>query len=61
MIANSIKRYSQAELEEFRILISRKLDKAERQLDYLDIQIMDATLALDDSSNSTDIELLQTG
>lgn len=67
MIANSIKRYSQTELEEFRILILAKLEKGERQLENLDAQILDATEAMDNegdmidnSSSSVDMGMLQT-
>lgn len=67
MIANIIKRYSQTELEEFRILILAKLEKGERQLENLDAQIQDATEAMDNegdmidnSSSSVDMGMLQT-
>ncbi len=66
MIANNIKRYSQEELEEFKILILKKLEKAERQLENLDLQIQEATEAtdnkgdrIDNSSNSVDMGMLQ--
>ncbi len=66
MIANNSKRYSQEELEEFKILILKKLDKSERQLANLDAQILEATEAMenegdliDNSSSSVDMGMLQ--
>lgn len=64
---NSVNRYSDAELEEFKQLILKKLEKAQAQLDDLQnqlIEIMDSneegfgTDYIDDSSTGTQIELI---
>lgn len=60
-------RYSDADLQEFKVLIEGKLDKAKVELDYLEEQIQDLTESsndnqsgdwFDDSSLHTDIEML---
>ena len=40
---NSVKRYSDADLEEFRDLIGKKLERAKEQLELLQGQIMEVT------------------
>lgn len=65
---NQVNRYSQVELEEFRQLIQKKLDAAKVQLTNLDNQINDihddeddhGTDMIDDSNNSSQLELLMT-
>jgi len=63
MTTITINRYSAIDLEEFRLAIEKKLNKAERQLPSLDAQILDATENKDDlmdnSSDSNDLEMLQ--
>ncbi len=60
-------RYSDAELEEFRVLIEKKLDTANQELEYLQEQILEITENsgddhggdwMDDSSTNNDIEFL---
>ncbi len=62
-----IKRYGAADLAEFKALIDKKLEKAERQLATLEEQISEATESkgsqgdwMDDSSSSNDIDMLYT-
>lgn len=63
MTAPIINRYSETDLAEFKFAIGKKLDKAERQLASLDMQIEEATEQrgdlMDSSSNSNDMEMLQ--
>ncbi|MEY3368219.1 MAG: hypothetical protein RI973_1374 [Bacteroidota bacterium] len=60
-------RYSDADLEEFRSLVEKKLDTAREELDYLQEQILEITENsgddhggdwMDDSSTNNDIEFL---
>lgn len=64
---DSTVRYSDEELEEFRILIEEKLEQAEEQLRKMDSQIQETTESasdahgsdwMDDSSYNTDMEML---
>ena len=65
---NQVNRYSQAELEEFRLLIDKKLEVAKSQLENLQSQLQDArendgdhgTDISDDSNMSSQIEMLET-
>lgn len=65
---NQVNRYSQAELEEFRLLIQKKLDEAKAQLSSMLNQINDVnddeddhgTDLIDDSNNSSHLEMLNT-
>ena len=58
-------RYSEADLAEFKFAIEKKLDKAERQLTSLDLQIWDAAEnndrgdSMDSSANTNDLDMLQ--
>lgn len=63
----NITRYSDEDLEEFRILIQKKLDQTEEQLESLESQIMEISENssddhggdwVDDSSTNNDIEML---
>lgn len=60
-------RYSKEDLEVFRFIIEKKLDKAERQLTALDLQIWDNTQnktnqgnLIDNSFIANDLDMLQT-
>lgn len=63
-----VKRYSDADLAEFKELVEKKLAKAKKEMDYLQEQILEATELfdddrgdwMDDSSNGHDIEMLNT-
>lgn len=64
---NTTARYSDADLEEFRVLIEKKLETAKQELDYLQEQILEITENsgddhggdwMDDSSTNNDIEFL---
>jgi RNA polymerase-binding transcription factor DksA len=65
---NQVNRYSQVELEEFRLLIQKKLDTAETQIVNMQAQINDinddeddhGTDLIDDSNNSSQLEMLTT-
>ncbi len=66
-MANSVTRYSDAELEEFKAIIEKKLDKASAQLESLQEQILEITENtgdehggdwVDDSSINNDVEML---
>ena len=63
----NITRYSDADLEEFRVLIEKKLEQSEEQLESLQSQIMEISENssddhggdwVDDSSTNNDIEML---
>ncbi len=63
----NINRYSEADLEVFKILIEKKLAKATKQLEFLDAQIEEAAETkdaqgdwMDDSSNNSDLDMLHT-
>jgi RNA polymerase-binding transcription factor DksA len=64
---NQTKRYTDADLAEFKALLDKKLDKAERQLALLNQRLKETAETkdnqgdwMDDSSNSNDIDMLQT-
>ena len=63
----NLTRYSDEDLEEFRVLIQKKLDQTEEQLESLESQIMEISENssddhggdwVDDSSTNNDIEML---
>lgn len=69
MPSSGTARYSDQELEEFRVLITNKLDHAKEQLQNLQDQILEITENsgdehggdwVDDSSTNTEVELLNT-
>ncbi len=67
MISTAVLRYSDAELEEFKAVIDKKLEKALRQLNTLNEQINHIAEKIeedgdwmDDSSSHGDLEMLQT-
>ncbi|WP_282777739.1 TraR/DksA family transcriptional regulator [Phaeodactylibacter xiamenensis] len=66
-MANTVVRYSDAELEEFKVLIESKLEKAQIQLSSLQEQILEIAENsgddhgvdwMDDSSTGSDVEML---
>lgn len=66
-MANTVVRYSDAELEEFKVLIESKLEKAQAQLNSLQEQILEIAENsgddhgvdwMDDSSTGSDVEML---
>lgn len=66
-MANTVVRYSDAELEEFKVLIESKLEKAQTQLSSLQEQILEIAENsgddhgvdwMDDSSTGSDVEML---
>ena len=66
-MANTVVRYSDAELEEFKLLIESKLEKAQTQLSSLQEQILEIAENsgddhgvdwMDDSSTGSDVEML---
>lgn len=66
-MSNTVSRYSDADLAEFKALIDRKIEKAEEQIRILQDQIMDITENagdefggdwVDDSSTSSEVEML---
>ncbi|MFK7979315.1 MAG: TraR/DksA family transcriptional regulator [Saprospiraceae bacterium] len=66
MITQIGNRYSETELAEFKALIDKKIEKTERQLTSLEEQLAYAAESkynegdwMDDSSNNTDIEMLE--
>lgn len=67
MMANTVVKYSDAELEEFKVLIESKLEKAQMQLNSLQEQILEIAENssddhgvdwMDDSSTGSDVEML---
>lgn len=61
------KRYSESDLAEFKAVIEKKIAKTTTQLEYLDAQLAETAETkdsqgdwMDDSSNNSDIEMLQT-
>ena len=66
MTPQTINRYSETDLAEFKAAIDAKIEKAERQLKSLEEQLTDAAESkdrdgdwMDDSSNSSDMEMLE--
>lgn len=67
MVAQKIiNRYEEAELAEFQALIEKKVEKTEKQLSSLEDQLAEAAESkdnegdwMDDSSNNTDMEMLE--
>ncbi len=66
-MTNIVKRYSDADLEEFRQLIEQKLDRAKEQMELLQSQILEMTESndsdygrdmIDDSNTNSDVEML---
>ena len=66
-INKSIRRYSDTELEEFRVIIDKKLTKASNELRYYEQQILDVTANsgddhggdwMDDSNTNNEMEFL---
>lgn len=66
-ILSTTNRYSDTDLEEFRVLVDKKLEKAKNELSYLQEQILEITENsgddhggdwMDDSSTNNDIEFL---
>jgi RNA polymerase-binding transcription factor DksA len=66
-MSNSVNRYSDTALEEFRVIVQQRLDKAKEQLEQLQAQIYEITESsedgfgtdwVDDSHTNTDMEML---
>ena len=66
-MSNTVVRYSDADLEEFRQLILKKMERAQEQLELLQNQIYEVTEngdgdygqdMMDDSNTNTDVEML---